>query len=88
MDMLWIFAAPVFFLLPGWGPAQWVTGRAFGGATLAWAAFFSVVLLPPVCFGVAMIGGTVVGYPLLASVSVAFGLCGFILFVRRRKSRP
>lgn len=84
MEMLWLITAPVFFLLPGWWPAQCVTGRAFAGATFAWAVFFSVILLPPLCFGLAMIAGTVVGYPLLLAVSLACGLGGLLTFFHRR----
>jgi len=76
---------PLLFVLAGWLPAQWVTGRRFSGGTVAWAALFSVVLLPPLCFGLAMALGTVVTLPLAVTAAGAMALAGLAFALKRRE---
>lgn len=80
--LLWLLLSPVVFVLPGLLPARFVTGRRIGGDTLLWAFFFSLVLLPPICFGLAMLVGTTVNDPLILLVALALGVPG--LFLPRR----
>lgn len=84
--LVWMLASPILFVLPGLWPAQRITGVAFGARTLGWAVFFSVVLLPPVAFGVAMIFGTVMGAHLLVPLGLALGAPGIVVMVRRRRA--
>lgn len=83
---VWMLASPILFVLPGLWPAQHVTGVAFDARTLGWAVFFSVVLLPPVAFGVAMIFGTVMGAHVLIPLGLVMGAPGFVAFGRRRRA--
>jgi hypothetical protein len=88
VQVSWLIVAPLVFLLPGWALAQAVTGRAFTGATALWALFFGVVLMPPLCFGVAMALGTVVTPTLALAVGGAFGALGLILAFTNRRDIP
>jgi hypothetical protein len=76
--MLWILAAPVVLVLPGLLPARLVTGTLRSGWTLAWASFFSVVLLPPLAFGAAMLLGTTMNARLVLPLAAALGVAGLI----------
>lgn len=75
-SLFWLFA-PLVFIMPGWLPARCVTGGRFDGATLAWAAFFSVVLLPPIAFGAAMALGVTVGPALILFLTLVLGALGW-----------
>ncbi|MCL4234469.1 MAG: hypothetical protein KJ042_08125 [Deltaproteobacteria bacterium] len=82
----WIIASPILFVLPGLWPAQVVTGSTLCARTLGWAVFFSVVLLPPVAFGVAMIVGTVMGAHVLIPLGLAMGAPGVVAIARRGRA--
>ncbi len=83
---VWILASPILFVLPGLWPAQRVTGSALCARTLGWAVFFSVVFLPPVAFGVAMVFGTVMGAHVLIPLGLAMGAPGIVAIGRRGRA--
>jgi ABC-type molybdate transport system permease subunit len=77
-SIFWLIASPLLFVLPGLFPARMVTGERFSFQTIAWALFFSVVLLPPICFGLAMLLGTVAGPALVLPVGIGLSAIGLI----------
>ncbi len=81
--LFWILCSPIIFVLPGLLPARLVTGRRWTWWTVAWAFFFSVVLLPPICFGLAILLGTNINPYLVLPVAIILGLPGVLLPKRR-----
>lgn len=75
----WILCSPIIFVLPGLLPARLVTGRRWSWWTLGWAFFFSVVLLPPLCFGLAILLNTNINPTLVLPVAIIMGLPGVLL---------
>jgi len=73
-----VLLAPLFFVLPGLLPARIITGGAWNGWTLAWSIFFSVVGLPPLAFGLAMLLGTTVNLFLLIPLAAGLGALNLI----------
>ncbi len=65
-----------------------VTGRILSARTLAWAVFFSVVLLPPLAFGIAMLLGTTVNARLTIPLAVALGILGLAVPGKFLGARP
>lgn len=86
--ILGLLSIPVLFILPGLWPARLVTGRLFSGVTIAWAMFFSVVLMPPLCFGLAMLLGTTMNFSLTVAVALALGVPGLWRPGRRSEAKP
>lgn len=80
--IIWLLLSPIIFVLPGMIPARLVTGKRLGGATLIWAFFFSMVLLPPLAFGLAMLLGTTMSPAVVIPLALVVGLPG--LAVRGR----
>ena len=74
----WVLLAPLVFVLPGLLPARLVTGELKSGATLVWALFFSVVLLPPLAFGLAMLLGTTMNPGLVIPLALALGAANLL----------
>lgn len=83
--LLWLLFFPILFVFPGLYPARKITGARYSGWTFIWAAFFSIVALPPLAFGLAMILGTTVKPTLLLPLAIVLGLPG--LFFPRKKGR-
>lgn len=83
--LLWLLLSPVVFVFPGLYPARRITGTLFSWWTLVWAAFFSIVAIPPLAFGLAMILGTTVRPALILPLAVLLGLPG--LFFPRQINR-
>lgn len=83
-DFLWILLAPVLFVGPGLLPARIVAGPGITAWTLVWSFFFSVVLLPTLAFGLAMLLGTTANAYLVVPLAVVLGVLGMI-FPRKRK---
>ncbi len=81
--ILWLLLCPVIFVLPGLLPARLVTGQLLCGATLVWAIFFSLVLLPPLAFGLAMLLGTTMSPALVIPLALVLGVPGLALHWRR-----
>ncbi len=76
---LWIICSPLIFVFPGLLPARLLTGRRWTWWTGVWAFFFSVVLLPPACFGLAILLGTNINPTLVLPVAIILGLPGVFL---------
>ena len=83
----WIVSIPILFILPGLLPSRIITGRVFSGWTLAWAVFFSVVLLPPLCFAMAMLFGTTVRLSWLIPLALVLGVIGLVFPGRSSDAR-
>jgi len=81
--LLWLLLSPVIFLLPGLLPARLITGQLLAARTLLWSFFFSLVLLPPLCFVLAMLLGTTINAVLVIPVALALGAVG-LFFPRGR----
>lgn len=86
--LIWILLSPVLFILPGLYPARLITGRLFYPATLLWSVFFSVVLLPPLGFGLAILLKTTVKPQLVLPVALVLGVFGLIFPRTKPKSDP
>jgi hypothetical protein len=82
--IIWVLLAPIVFVLPGLLPARLVTGELISGATLVWALFFSLVLLPPLSFGLAMLLGTTMNPGLVIPLALVLGAAGLLFHWRRR----
>jgi hypothetical protein len=82
--LIWILLAPVLFVGPGLLPARLVAGPEINRWTLVWSFFFSVVLLPTLAFGLAMIFGTTANGFLLLPLALVLSLVGLI-FPRKAK---
>ncbi len=78
--MSWLLpvSAPLLFVLPGLLPARVLTGRLLSWPTLAWAVFFSVLLLPVFSFGLAMALHVSVGPALVYPLAAVLGLAGVL----------
>ena len=81
--MLWVLLSPIIFVLPGLLPARLVTGRLLCWPTLVWALFFSLVLLPPLGFGLAMLLGTTMNPGVIIPLALALGVPGLAVRWRR-----
>ena len=77
--LFWILCSPIIFVFPGLLPARLVTGRLWSGWTLVWALLFSVVLLPPLCFGLAILLQTTINPHLVLPVAIVLGIPGVFL---------
>jgi hypothetical protein len=80
--VLWLLLSPLIFIAPGLWPARRLTGGAYTGWTFVWAFFFSVLVMPPLAFGLAMLLGTTMNAALLLPLGAVLGLLG--LFSPRR----
>ena len=81
---LWLLAVPIVFLLPGLFFAKLTTGRNGGALTLLWSLFFSIVLLPPIAFGAAMLLDTNMNGPVVIGTALVLGIPGLV-FRRNEK---
>ncbi len=77
-SLLWVLLTPVLFIGPGLLLARLVAGPKISGITLAWAAFFSVVLLPTFAFGLAMLFGTTANALLVIPFALVLGILGLV----------